>query len=251
MIRVSIEHASVSFPVFNVNAKSLVNKVMHRAVGSQVTARNEVVYVDALKEIQLSFQPGDRVGLIGHNGAGKSTLLKLIAQIYEPTVGRVETVGSIGSLFDLTSGMNTEATAEENVYLRGMLLGKSKKEIKENIGAVIEFTELAEYFYMPIRTYSSGMLVRLAFSLATVEAPDILLVDEVFGAGDQAFVQKAKKRMTDLFEASHIVVFASHNIDLLKQFCNKAVWLDNGAVRAYGDIASTVEQYLGRAVSAP
>ena len=203
----------------------------------------KTVYVEALKNIDITFQDGDRIALIGHNGAGKSTLLKLLAHIYEPTKGTMECQGEIASLLDMAAGMNVEATAKENVYFRCLMLGFKKRKNETHCKDILDFTGLGDYFYMPVRTYSSGMMVRLAFALATCVTPEIFLVDEVFGAGDKDFVGRAEQRMERLLKTSSIVVFASHNTTLIEKFCNKALWLENGSVKLFGDLNEVVENY--------
>jgi len=244
MAYISLENVSVTFPVFNANAKSLLHRVTRRQTGGELIASRKLVIVQALKNINLQLNKGDRVGLIGHNGAGKSTLLKLMAGIYEPASGFLQIKGNVSSLFNLTAGMAIEQTGKENIYLRGLMLGLTQATIAEQYDQVAEFTGLGDYLLMPLRTYSAGMLVRLAFALATWITPDILLVDEVFGAGDKNFIEQARQRMELLFQDSRIVVFSSHGLASIREFCNKTIWLEGGRVKLFSETDQVLDAYL-------
>jgi ABC-type polysaccharide/polyol phosphate transport system ATPase subunit len=204
------------------------------------------MHVDALTQISLHLQSGDRLGLIGHNGAGKSTLLRILAGIYEPSVGKVNINGSIGAMLDITLGMDPEATGYENIRIRGMILGLSKSEIEQIIPDIEEFTEMGSFLSMPVKTYSSGMTVRLAFAISTAIAPDILLMDEAIGAGDAHFMEKAQKRLENFVHQSEILVLASHSNAAIRQFCNKALWLEHGRVHMFDDVETVVSAYENR-----
>ena len=196
MARIVLKKISVEFPVYNANARSLKKKFIRIATGGSVVKdANHRIMVEALKEISISFEHGDRVGIIGHNGAGKSTLLKLLAGIYEPTQGNLLLEGKVTPLFDIMVGVEGEYTGYENIFLRGALLGLAKEEISCQINEIAEFTGLGDYLHMPTRTYSNGMMVRLAFAISVSIRPEILLIDEIFGAGDSDFMQKAQKKM--------------------------------------------------------
>lgn len=211
------------------------NKVSNRLFGNQI---------HALKDVNLSLNEGDRLGIIGHNGAGKSTLLKVIAGIYPPSSGSLEVKGKIASLFELATGFEMEATGWDNIYLRALMLGENPKTVKEKINEIAEFSELGEFLDIPVKYYSSGMFIRLAFSVSTAIEPDILLLDEVIAAGDAKFLLKAKLRMQQLMNKVKILVLVTHSIGSLQDFCNKCIWLDNGQVKMIGLPSEVSSKYL-------
>ena len=182
---------------------------------------------------------------MGHNGSGKSTLLRLLTGIYEPSSGSIERSGSIASLVDISLGINGENTGRENIFLRGKLMGLSKKEIDDKIDEIIEFSELGDYINLPVRIYSSGMLLRLAFSVSTSITADILIMDEWLSVGDGAFAERASNRLRDLVDSSEILVIASHTKDLIEKTCNKVVWLEHGVIKKVGPVEQIVPQYFG------
>ncbi len=236
MARIELHNVSVQFPVYNVNARSFKKNFLRLATGGSVMQdANQHVVVNALNNVSLTLQHGDRIGLIGHNGSGKSTLLRLLATIYEPSLGSMTVDGHISPMLDLMQGIESEFTGYENIVLRGTLLGLSKKEIHLQINEIAELTGLGDYLSMPIRTYSSGMMVRLAFAISASIKPDILLIDEIFGAGDADFMEKATAKMVDLLNSSSIVVLATHADDLIKEFCNKVLLMKNGQIKFFGD----------------
>jgi lipopolysaccharide transport system ATP-binding protein len=192
--------------------------------------------IHALKSLLLTVRDGERVGVIGPNGAGKSTLLKLIAGIYYPKGGEVMVEGQVCPLFEFATGFEMEATGWDNIRTRALLLGMPPKEIQNKIGEIAEFSDLGEFLDMPVRCYSSGMLLRLAFATSTAVEPEILLLDEVMSAGDAAFIDKARKRIEELLKRASIVIFVSHSLGVLSGFCERAVWLDHG--RKMGDGAT-------------
>jgi ABC-2 type transport system ATP-binding protein len=245
MASVILNSVSVDFPIYNVNARSLKNKVIRLTTGGTLRsdAAHNCIVVKALDNISLQLEHGDRVGLIGHNGAGKSTLLRVLAKIYEPTAGTIKFEGKISPLLDVMLGINQESTGYENIILRGLLLGLTRKEINAKIDEIAEFTELGDYLAVPIRTYSMGMQLRLAFGVATSIHPEILLLDEIVGVGDAAFIVKAQKKLNELIERSSIVVFASHSDETIKKFCNKAILLEKGNVKYFGDADKAFEIY--------
>ena len=196
-----------------------------------------------LRDINLDLPTGMITALMGDNGAGKSTLLKTMAGIYEPTQGEIESKGSIASLLDINLGVNPESSGRENIYSRGMLLGMSKRQINETIDEIIDFTDLADFIDLPVRTYSSGMSVRLAFAISTAVKPDILLLDEVIGAGDANFMDKARKRILNLIESVGILVFSSHSEADVKSFCTKGVVLDAGKIVFNGSVDDAYDFY--------
>ncbi len=236
MASVTLESVSVDFPIYNLNARSLKKQFIRLTTGGALNSdeSHKCVVVKALDNISFHLEHGDRVGLIGHNGAGKSTLLRVLAQIYEPIAGYIHFDGKVSPLLDVMLGINQESTGYENIILRGLLLGLTRKEILSKVNQIAEFTELGDYLSMPVRTYSSGMQLRLAFGVATSINPEILLLDEVVGIGDTAFMDKAEKRFHELIAQSSIVVLASHSNDVIKRICNKVILLEAGKVKYFG-----------------
>ncbi|HUY35417.1 MAG TPA: ABC transporter ATP-binding protein [Pirellulales bacterium] len=204
---------------------------------------NPRMRVRALNDVNLALDEGDRVGIIGHNGAGKSTLLRLLAGIYPPTKGKRLVDGQISSLFDIALGFESEATGWENIYYRSYLQGETPRTIKDKIQPIAEFSELGDFLDMPVRHYSSGMSVRLAFSIATAIEPEILLVDEVLSAGDMAFQEKARRRMQEMMVKAKIIVMVSHDLTSIARLCDRAIWLDHGTIRADGPAAHVIKAY--------
>ena len=205
--------------------------------------RGSVATVTILEGVSINISKGQRVGLVGANGAGKSTLLRVMAGIYYPTRGVAETRGTISTLFPELLGVRPDATGLENIMLTGILLGLTRKEISRRIPEIIEFTELGDYIYMPIRTYSSGMRTRLVLSIATCINPDILLVDEVIGVGDKSFRLKAKDRLNRMMTSANTLVVVSQSPEIIREFCTEAIWLDRGQVRATGDVEEVLRKY--------
>jgi ABC-type polysaccharide/polyol phosphate transport system ATPase subunit len=204
---------------------------------------NPFMEVRALQNINLSICEGDRLGIIGQNGAGKSTLLKMLAGIYPPTAGTRTVEGQVSSLFDLQLGFELDASGWENIAYRGYLQGETPRTLRAKLDEIAEFSELGEFLDSPVRHYSSGMLVRLAFSVATAIDPEILLVDEVLSAGDMAFQLKCRKRMEAMIETAHLIVMVSHDLTALARFCNRAIWLDHGQIRQAGPTDEVVAAY--------
>lgn len=244
MARIELKDVSVEFPVYNINARSFKKHFLKLATGGNVSRdANQHVVVRSLNDVSLSIQHGDRIGLIGHNGSGKSTMLRLLSKIYEPSYGKILIEGHISPMLDLMHGIESEFTGTENIVQRGIILGLTRKEIKSQIEEISELTGLGDYLSMPVRTYSSGMMVRLAFAISTSVRPDILLIDEVFGAGDANFMSKARERMISLLNQSSIVVMATHSDELIQEFCNKALLLEGGNVKYFGDVKQALDLY--------
>lgn len=200
--------------------------------------------VHALRGINLEICNGERVGVIGHNGAGKSTLLKAISGIYPLSSGEIQVSGSIKSLFDLSVGFEIEATGRENIMYRGLLLGETPSSLENKIEDIVEFAELGEFIDYPIKSYSSGMIIRLAFAISTMISGDILLLDEIFGAGDAKFMHKAKQRIMNLVDTANILVFISHDLSTIKEMCKRVIWLEKGKVRMDGETSEVIDEYL-------
>lgn len=247
-VRLDVEDVSVSFPLYHGNARSLKKTVFSTVSGRMASDTRNRVVVEALRGISLSLRPGDRLGLIGGNGAGKTTLLRTMAGIYEPVVGRVLVQGSLNALLDPNLGMNPELTGRENIMLRGMYLGLDKPALAHLAEDVAAFAELTEFLDLPVRIYSSGMVVRLGFALATAIRPQVLLMDEWFLAGDANFLEKARLRLENLVRGVEILVLSSHMTDVVMQWCTRAIWMDQGRIRADGTPGEVLEEYLGHPV---
>ncbi len=250
---ISLENVSVSFPIYHGGSRSLKKSILFRGSGGHIaTDANNRLLVEALRDVTIQMQAGDRVALIGANGAGKTTLLRVMAGIYEPVSGTIRTRGRISPMFDISLGIDSEISGYDNIRLRGMILGLSAQEIEERIPDIVEFTELGDYLEIPVRTYSSGMMTRLTFAVATCFAPEILLMDEWIMAGDATFLTKAKNRVQSFVEKASILVLASHSLDTCRQFCNQGIWMDKGRVMAAGPIDDVLDAYHGhtQAVSA-
>jgi lipopolysaccharide transport system ATP-binding protein len=246
MAHITLRQASVVLPIFNSSARSLTNKLVSAATGGALTAqKGGHLSIEALRDLDLSIVAGDRLGIVGHNGSGKSTLLRLLSGIFEPSSGSIERSGSISSLVDISLGINGENTGRENIFLRGKLMGLSKKEIDAKIDEIIEFSELGDYINLPVRIYSSGMLLRLAFSVSTSITADILIMDEWLSMGDGSFAQRASGRLQSLVDESEILIVASHSKGLIQRTCNKVVWLEHGTIKKIGPVDEIVSEYFG------
>ena len=244
MTLISLEHASLEFVVRRQGRISfkeyLLSGMFRRRAESQFTVR-------ALDDINLSVSEGERIGIIGHNGAGKSTMLKLMAGIYPPTSGKRIVKGHISSLFDIALGFEMDATGWENIQYRGYLLGETPRSIRAKMQPIAEFSELGRFLDIPVRYYSAGMLVRLAFSISTSIDPDILIVDEVLSAGDMEFQAKARTRMKSLIASARAVIVVSHDMGSLAQLCDRVLWLDHGTIRLIGPTDQVIAAYTEQA----
>jgi lipopolysaccharide transport system ATP-binding protein len=246
MSLIEFKNVCVDFPIYNANGRSLKKRLMQVATGGQLGADQQGrVIVRALEDLTFTLRDGDRVGLLGHNGAGKSTLLRLLSSVYEPSAGTAVIKGEIGSLIDISLGTDPEATGRENIFLRGGILGMTKAQIAEKLDEIIEFSELGDFVDMPIRTYSSGMHLRLAFAVSTTIKPEILLMDEWLSVGDEGFKHKAEIRMNELVKSTNILVIASHSRELVMHTCNRVLWLEHGKIKMDGDPATVTAAYFG------
>lgn len=245
MVSIQTHQAWVEFPIFDAKSRSLKKAFLGKAGGAIGRNESNVVVIEALRDITLSLKEGDRVGLVGHNGAGKSTLLRLLSGIYEPTRGSSYIQGRVAPVFDLGVGMDPEISGYENIIIRGMSLGQTRKQMQAKVDEIADFTELGEYLSMPLRTYSTGMRVRLAMGVVTSIDPEILLLDEGIGAVDAEFMKKARIRLQQLVERSGMLVFASHSNEFLARLCNTAMWIDHGTIKMSGGIEDVVRAYEG------
>jgi ABC-type polysaccharide/polyol phosphate transport system ATPase subunit len=240
MARILLNDVSLTFQVRQHRRLTLKEFLVRQMFRRSV---NPVIKVEALKRVSLDLHDGQRIGIIGHNGSGKSTLLKLMAGIYAPTHGRRLVHGRISSLFDIALGFEPDASGWENMFFRGYLQGETPTGVRTKLQQIAEFSELGEFLNMPVRYYSAGMSVRLAFSIATAIDPEILLVDEVLSVGDLAFQVKAKQRMKEMMQQAHLIVMVSHDLNSLGSLCEQGLWLDHGQVRLAGPIDKVIEAY--------
>ncbi|MDR3521848.1 MAG: ABC transporter ATP-binding protein [Acidocella sp.] len=241
MASIDIHDISVEFPLYHADSRSLKKTMFAVAAGRIGEDAKHRPCVSALRNITLSLSSGDRVGIIGSNGAGKTTLLRTMAGIYEPLRGQISICGAITALLDPSQGMNLELTGRENIRLRGLFNGLNPQQIDRLQADVTTFSELEQFLELPVRTYSSGMVVRLGFALATAIKPQILLMDEWILAGDASFMAKAKHRLETMVRGAEILVLSSHSPVIIMQWCNRVIWMEQGEVKADG----TPEEILG------
>ena len=244
MARIVAEDISVDFPLYHGSARSLKKTVFAVAAGRLGEDGQRRTVVQALRNISFKLRSGDRLGLIGTNGAGKTTLLRTLAGIYEPVGGRVMVDGSLNALLDTQLGMNPDLTGRENILLRGLYSGLNAAQIRRLEEDVQDFAEPGEFMELPVRLYSSGMVIRLGFALATAVNPQVLLMDEWFMAGDIRFVAKAMGRMENVVRGAEILVLSSHQNQAVRDWCTRVIWLDHGRVRADGPASEVLDEYL-------
>jgi ABC-type polysaccharide/polyol phosphate transport system ATPase subunit len=240
----TLDNVNVSFPIYHGGSRSLKKSLLfHGSGGHLATDAHQRVVVEALRNISTQILAGDRIALVGSNGAGKTTLLRVMAGIYEPAIGTVRSRGRISPMFDIGLGIDSEISGYENIRMRGLILGMTHQEIEAQMHDIVEFTDLGDYLDIPVRTYSSGIMTRLTFAVATCFAPEILLMDEWIMAGDANFIAKAKQRTERFVAKASILVLASHSIETCRQFCNKALWMDQGEIRLAGPIEDVLNAY--------
>jgi ABC-type polysaccharide/polyol phosphate transport system ATPase subunit len=242
---IKVSDVSVHLPVIDANARMLRGLISKRRTGATIDARR-IVVVQALNKLNLNIEDGERIGLIGHNGAGKTTLLRVLAGVYAPTSGTITTSGRVSAMLNPSLGMDSEDNAIENIRTIGMYLGMGPAEIDSKMQDIADFTELGEYLHLPVRTYSAGMQIRLAFAIATSIDPEILLLDEGFAAGDARFSDRAASRVNSLLRRTSILVLATHSEGLIREFCTRCVLMDQGNVVFDGDIDTAFAHYRAR-----
>jgi ABC-type polysaccharide/polyol phosphate transport system ATPase subunit len=240
-----LRNVSVTFPVLSFRDRSLRSRFVRAATFRHEAPRPHIV--SALNDVSLDIRAGDRVALVGANGAGKTTLLRVLAGIYHPSAGHIDVLGRCLSLFDLSAGFDEEATGYENIMRRGLVIGARRTEIDARRAEIAEFTELGDRLDLPLRTYSSGMMLRLIFAVATAVEGEIVLLDEWIGVGDQQFRKKARQRLDEIVARAGILVLASHDVDLIKSTCNRAILLQEGRITAAGTTEEILARYLGAA----
>jgi ABC-type polysaccharide/polyol phosphate transport system ATPase subunit len=253
--RLVFKDVTVDIPIYDVKSRSLKHRIFLDKVstlisrsetsvgGSVMQNQRGVVTVRALERINFTAADGDRIAVIGHNGAGKTTLLRVAAGIFEPSEGNVAIRGRIMPLFNMLEGMAADATGVEMIHTRGTLLGMSESEIAERVEDISEFCELGEYIDMPVRTYSSGMLMRLAFGITTAIVSDVLIMDEIISTGDATFFERAEKRLREFVDQSSVLLIATHSPDVARTWCNRAMLLQHGRMVEYGEVNSILEAY--------
>jgi len=222
---------TVEFPIYGTSGRSLKKTFMRAATGG-VLAKDagDRVVVRALDGVSLEIREGERVGIVGHNGSGKTTLLRVIVGAYEPISGEIEVRGRVASMLSISLGMEMEATGLENVYLRGAILGLRRPQVDALIPEIADFAELGDYLYMPMRTYSSGMAMRLAFAVSTSVSADVVVMDEWLSVGDESFSSKAQQRLRQMVDSAKVLILASHDASLIKANCNRVIQLDHGRI---------------------
>lgn len=235
---IEVEDVSMKFNLASEKYDSLKEYVIK-------SIRGQVSFEEfwALKNVSFHLDKGDSLGLIGLNGSGKSTMLKTIAGVLKPTKGSVRVYGTIAPLIELGAGFDFDLTAEENVFLNGAILGYSRKEMEKHYNDIVSFSELAEFMNVPVKNFSSGMIARLAFAIATIGIPDILIVDEVLAVGDFRFQEKCEERIQRMLDQGTTLLFVSHSIDQVAKLCKKIVWLEKGQVKRFGDAKEILEEY--------
>ena len=235
---IKVEHVSMKFHL----NKNRTNSLKEWAIG---LLKHNIHYEDyyALKDVNFTVERGEILGIIGQNGCGKSTLLKVISGIYTPTTGKVVAAGRIAPMLELGSGFDYELTGEENVFLNGAILGFDEEFLKSRYNDILEFSELGDFIHQPLKTYSSGMVMRLAFSIATLIGPEILIVDEILAVGDERFQAKSRERMLSLMDGGTTVLMVSHNLNQVEELCNRAIWLRDGMVECQGPVKEVCKEY--------
>lgn len=235
---ITVKNVSIRYLMVYDRVKSIKEYIVQ-------TLKGKVKYEEfwALKNVSFEVKKGEVVGIIGHNGAGKSTLLKIISGILKPTEGSVNVQGVVVPMLELGSGFDSDLTGRENIFLNGAILGYSEQFLKEKYDEIVAFSELGKFIEIPLRNYSSGMIMRLAFSIATVVNPDVLIVDEILAVGDADFQAKSKARMLELMGGGTTVLFVSHTLDQIREMCDKVLWIEHGQVKAFGETQEICNQY--------
>lgn len=237
-VMIKVDHVSMKFNLSSEKFDSIKEYII-KSIKKQVSFDE----FWALKDVSFEVYQGDALGLIGLNGSGKSTMLKTIAGVLKPTKGKVEVRGTVAPLIELGAGFDMDLTARENIFLNGALLGYSRNEMEMHYNDIVEFSELQDFMNVPVKNFSSGMVSRLAFAIATIGTPDILIVDEVLSVGDFRFQQKCEKRIRNMMSKGTTILFVSHSIEQVKSLCNKIVWLEHGKVREFGEAAKICDIY--------
>jgi len=248
MARIAFHDVTIGFPIFTPHTRSIKTAVLSR-LGGNLAAHNDTIVLEALLNISLALGDGDRLGVIGSNGAGKTTFLRVISGVYQPLSGEAIIEGKVSSFTDIGLGMDPQATGWQNIIFRCVFMGLTFADARALAPSIGEFCELGGYLDLPVRTYSTGMFVRLAFAISTAVHPDIVVMDEMIGAGDQNFMQKAQQRIAELLGRTRILVLASHSMPIIRDFCNKVLWLDQGRVKMLGPVDDVLPFYEGAVIN--
>lgn len=245
MSSIQVNQLSIKFRIYHDRSPSLKD-----TFANIFKAKKSAAFADfwAVKDISFDVHAGDRLGIVGHNGAGKSTLLKALCRVYESNYGKIKVDGNVAPLLEIGAGFHPEFTGRENIYLNGAILGCNKLQLRLIEPEVIAFSELEEFIDTPVKYYSTGMYMRLAFSLATAISPDILVLDEIFAGGDASFMQKAKVRMHEMINKANIMIMVSHDHELVRNLCNRVIWMDHGKIVADGLPNEIIEKYLSGSI---
>ena len=246
-VGISLESVTLDYPIYDSGPSLFTNTLISIASAGKISTNEKHQYVRALDNISIDLKPGDNLAIIGGNGAGKTTLLKVLAGIFYPSIGQRTISGSIATLLSTGLGLDEDCTGYENIVLGGITLGFSRKQIAARVPEIEEFTELGDFLNLPLRAYSAGMRARLAFAISTAIYPDILIIDEGLGAGDKNFYEKARRRFENFSQNSKILVFASHDDDLLEKFCNKSIVMSHGQIEFSGSVQEGLSYYNVRA----
>ena len=244
--QIVLEDVSLDLPIYGLSNRILKKEIIRFMTGGIFRRNKKQVIVRALDSISMTINSSMRLGLIGHNGSGKSTFLRLVSGIYTPTSGSLKVVGKVSPLLDLMCGIDLDISGKENMISRGMMMGYSKQKMLLNLGRLIEMTGLGGFIDMPVRSYSAGMQVRLAFSVSVLFHPEILVIDEIFGVGDANFSQQSEYKIKELITQSKIFILASHNEPQIQKYCTHVLWLDKGRVRFFGDCLEGLSLYKNR-----
>lgn len=245
MARLILENVNVDIPIPSMRARSLRTSAIAkvRAIGGQIiNSGTDISVVRALENVSFSLKDGDRLGLVGPNGAGKTTLIRVLSDVYQPTAGVYRREGTLVPMLDLNLGFDDEATGSENIFMRGLMIGLSRKEIESRVEEISAFSELGEYLDLPLRTYSQGMRLRLMFAIAVTVSGDIVLMDEWISVGDESFKHKAQERLKEVIGRAGILVIASHDDAILRENCNLALRLEKGRITAFGSIDEVLKE---------
>ena len=235
---ITVDNVSMRFRMDKNKTTSLKEWVVTHLLGKQ-----QYEEFSALRDVSFEVKRGEIVGIIGRNGAGKSTLLKVISGIFKPTSGKVVTAGRVAPMLELGSGFDMELSGHDNIFLNGAILGFSEEFLKSKYDEIVAFSELGEFIDMPLKTYSSGMLARLAFSVATMIEPEILIVDEILSVGDAAIQEKSRTRMMSMMSGGTTVLFVSHSLQQIREMCDRVIWLEHGEIRMLGETNTVCEAY--------
>jgi ABC-type polysaccharide/polyol phosphate transport system ATPase subunit len=239
-MRIQLEEVSLCYRLAKQRIPSLKEYAIHWMRGALSYEK-----LWALRDISLTIRQGERVGIVGRNGAGKSTMLKVISRVLKPSAGTAEIHGRLSPILELGTGFDHELTGYENIYLNALLLGRQRKEIDEKIEAIVDFSGLGDFIRAPIRNYSSGMIARLGFSVATAWLPDVLVLDEVLAVGDASFTERCQQRLNEFHDSGTTVLMVSHNAQAVRESCSRCIWLDAGRLRADGPTEEILRQYSG------